>query len=197
MPTDDAAGVRGLTLGQLLDRIRAPGIERLDAALTEAMKAPGARVFVEPALRTKTGELAREGRLGLPLRGDLFDGTTMVRVDCPRMLSFEPFEFAWAGSLRVRMGPFTWDACPFRLEGAPPAWAPLTDWFARWFDEADRRTPAYDGFYGVIHFLADPEPDGEAFRSSVDFGSAPVEAFEQLLDAVAALGVRRLQIGGG
>jgi len=188
--------VSGPTLGQILDRIRELYIEHLDAALTEAMKMPGAQVIVEPAFRTKTGDLAREGALSLPLRCDLFDGTTMVRVDSTRRISFEPFDFAWAGSLQVRMEPFFWDSCPLRLEGPRPAWTPLTDWFARWFDEADRRAPAYDGFYGVIHFLSDPAPSGAAFETSVDFGSAPVEAFEQLLDAAQALGARRLRIGG-
>ncbi len=187
----------GPTLGQTLDRIRALYIERLDAALTEAMKAPGSRVNVEPVYRTRTGTLAREGALSLPLRGDLFDGTTMIRVDSMRTISLEPFEFTWGASLRVSMRPFSWDACPLRLEGSPPAWAPLTDWFARWFDEEEQRPPAYDGFYGVIHFLADPAPSGPAFLSSVDFGSAPVEAFEQLLDAAKALGTRKLHIGGG
>lgn len=186
----------GPTLGQILDRIRALYLEHLDAALSKAMKSPGARVIVEPAFRTKAGDLAREGALGLPLRGDLFDGTTLVRVDSTRSLSFEPFEFAWAGSLQVRMEPFFWDSCSLRLEGPAPAWTPLTDWFARWFDEDDQRAPAYEGFYGVVHFLADPAPSGPAFESSVDFGSAPVEAFEQLLDAAGALGARRIRIGG-
>lgn len=185
----------GPTLGQILDRIRALYIEHLDAALTEAMKTPEARVAVEPAFRTKAGDLAREGPLGLPLRGDLFDGTAMIRVDSTRRISFEPFAFKWAGSLQVRMEPFFWDACPLRFEGPPPAWTPLTDWFDRWFDREEKRAPAYDGFYGVIHFLADPAASGTAFRSSVDFGSAPVEAFEQLLDAVQALGIRKLHIG--
>ncbi|HLF93226.1 MAG TPA: hypothetical protein VJB14_07185 [Planctomycetota bacterium] len=187
----------GPTLGQILDRIRALYIEHLDAALTEAMKGPGSRVNVEPVYRTKTGLVAREGALSLPLRGDLFDGANMVRVDSARRISFEPFEFKWAGSLQVRMEPFFWDSCPLRLEGPSPAWTPLTDWFDRWFDGEEKRAPAYDGFYGVIHFLADPAPSGAAFLSSVDFGSAPVEAFEQLLDAVRALGLRKLHIGGG
>lgn len=138
----------------------------------------------------------REGALSLPLRGDLSDGTTMIRVDGAKQFRFQPLNFAWGASLRVRMEPFSWDSCPFRFEGLPPAWAPLTGWFARWFDEVEERAPAYDGFYGVIHFMAAPKLVGTAFHGSVDFGSAPVDAFEQLLDAVGALGVRQLHIGG-
>lgn len=170
------------TLGEILNQIRDLYIAQLDAALSAAMKVSGARVRVEPLLRATTGT---------PSRADLHDGTTLIRVESTRTFPFDPLEFSW-GALRVSMTPFSWDACALCLEAPTPDWAPLIEWFDRWIDEAEARAPAYDGFYGVIHSLSGP-----ALERRVDFGSAPVDAFEQLLDAARALGATKLHIGGG
>ena len=46
-----------------------------------------------------------------------------------------------------------------------------------------------------MHFLSDPEISDGAVTFSVDLGTAPVEAFEELLDAVEALGATLCEIG--
>jgi len=181
-----------MKLGELLDRIRGSYVERLQAAVREA-KDPNP----EPAYRRRDGSLAREGPLALPARGDLFTEGEMVSVDSKTLLSFEPLEFTWEGSLRVVLGPFPWDALPLFLEGSRPDsnWSPLLRWFEAWFDGEDVRSPGSDGLCGVVHFLSDPLPAEGGVRFSIDLGSAPVAAFEELLDAAARLGPARLKIG--
>ena len=46
-----------------------------------------------------------------------------------------------------------------------------------------------------MHFLSDPEISDGAVTFSVDLGTAPMEAFEELLDAVEALGATLCEIG--
>src|SRR5262249_32000073 len=74
-------------------------------------------------------------------------------------------------------------------------WSPLCTWFERWFDVEDTRQPDDDGLNGVIHFLSDPEYKGAATVFQVDFGSAPEEAFEELLDALRDSGATKIEIG--
>ena len=47
---------------------------------------------------------------------------------------------------------------------------------------------------GVIHFISDPKREDVATIFEVDFGSAPVEAFEELLDAFQASGAKKIEI---
>jgi hypothetical protein len=183
-----------MTLGELLSAIREGYLETLRAALSEAVRSGAGRLIAEPVLRTAEGGIVRTGALGIPGRGDLFVDTARIRVDAARRHPFEPFEFRWEGAFPVRMAPFSWEACPVRFEGLGPgtSWSPLVRWFERWFDGDERREADDDGLYGVVHSLADPTPEG---ASSIDFGTAHVECFEQLLDTARELGARRLVVG--
>jgi hypothetical protein len=180
-----------MKLGELLDRIRDYYTQRLRTELREAPTP-----VAEPAFRKKDGSLAREGPLELPLRGDLFAHGEMIAVDTEKMLSFDALEFLWTEELTVNLEPFKWNEVTLVLSGlgACVDWDPLVDWFEKWFDAEDRREPGPDGLRGVLHFLSDPEVEGEDVRFSVDLGSAPVEAFEELLDAADALGAPRVRI---
>ena len=156
----------------------------------------------EAACRDEGGALAGEGALNLPMRMDVVgfadgEATDTIRVDSDSMLSFEPIDFEWSGGLPTRITPFAWDACDIRAFGIPQAtdWMHLRGWFDRWFDGEDTRQADEHGLYGVIHFLSDPQREGGATIIQVDFGSAPIEAFEELLDALRDLGATKIEIG--
>jgi hypothetical protein len=184
-------------LGELLDRIRELYLAAF-VAEAERRRRPGVRVQCESTLLTASGEPACEGALGLPLRVDLvvLSGGEVVekhRVVSGRMIAFAPISFDWVGRLRVRLGPFFWDCLDFRIPAPPGAdWGPLAAWFREWFDEEDE---GEDGLFGVVHFLSDPQTEDGGVCFQADLGSAPVEAFEGLLDAVAALGAPEVVIG--
>jgi hypothetical protein len=189
-----------MTVGQLLDDIRERYLTQFRRSISEVQEA-GMEAWVEPAYCDEDAALAREGELGLPLRLDLVgvaDGEAQerVRVDSDSMLSFEPIDFEWRG-LPTRLAPFHWDSCHVRVTGVPkPAdWSHLHDWFDHWFDSEDTRQPDSDGLCGVIHFLSDPKRKGAATVFEVDFGSAPVEAFEEFLDALRDSGATKIEIG--
>ena len=190
-----------MTVRQLLDQIR-------DRYLTEFrdciayVKQGGMEAMCEVAYRTEDGRLAREGTLGLPMRLDIVgvaDGEAKdtIRVDSDSMLSFDSIDFEWAGGLPTRLAPFTWDACDIRAYGISKTsdWSHVREWFDRWFDGEDTRPADEHGLYGVIHFLSDPKCEGGATIIQVDFGSAPEEAFEELLDALRDSGATKIEIG--
>jgi hypothetical protein len=190
-----------MTLGQLLDDIRDPYVNQFSKRIALLAK-EGIKVISEAAYRNEHGALVREGILGFPLRADLItfaDGQTPQRimVDSEIILSFEPFSLNWDETIPILLKPFYWDACRVRVcgIGASQDWASLKKWHAKWFDEEDTCTPDEHGLFGVVHFVSAPERDGAADRFEVDFGTAPVEAFEELLDAFQELGASKVEIG--
>lgn len=188
-----------MTLGSVLDEIREVYLSLFRQSLREAC-AGSPQVIAEPAFLLEDGGLAREGHLNLPCRMDLvaFAGETPenLSVDSESLLTFDPLDFDWK-EVPARVLPFCWDACPVTLTGLPetPDWTPLTTWFERWFDLEDTRPPDKAGLYGVVHFLSDPVTEGLKNQFSLDLGSAPVEAFEGLLDALVSLGAQSLVMG--
>ncbi len=187
-------------LGQILDQIRDYYINRFIDAINEHSGTDGATVVHEPAYCDAEGAVVTVGELALPSRGDLLvirDGavTDSLQIDTEGMLSFEPIAFEWPeNQLNVDLRPFQWNWIELRIFGlrAEPDWTPLCDWFIRWFQEED---PAEDELLGGVHFLSDPKHGHDYSQVSIDLGTAPVESFEELLDAVGELGATRVQIG--
>jgi hypothetical protein len=188
-----------MDLRLLLDRIREQYTAKLAAAAQELGQRHGVRTLSEIVLRDRDGRPVREGDLGLPIRIDLMAlpqgaDPEILSVDSDRLLAFEPVSFAWSNELKVNLGPFQWDSLTARILAPtrPTEWDPLTGWYERWFREDEDG----DGhLLGVVHFLSDPQDVGGSVRLSADLGSAPVEAFEGLLDAIAALCAPTVFIG--
>jgi len=186
-----------VNLGQLIEKIRGLTVDALRAAAAE--HADGGSVIYEPALRGADGKPVTDGALALPTRVDLVvvaaDGTAQesVTVDSKRMVTFEPVSLEWDGGMDVQVEPFQWDWCGLRLEGLPdsPKWTALTAWFLRRFESEG------DGsdLSGVVHFLGDPSAHGDAVALTLDFGSAPADAFGELLQALSETGARRVLVG--
>ena len=143
--------------------------------------------------------MAREGPFRLPMRGDVFviaegGAQESLQVDTDTMLGFEPIAFDWNETLSVELRPFQWNWCPVELlpaEGSTDL-SPLVEWFNRWFDG---QTGAAGTLQDVVHFMSDPELTENAIVTSIDFGSAPIDAFEELLDACSSAGAVGVRIG--
>jgi hypothetical protein len=190
-----------MTVRQLLDDIRDRYLAEFRDCIAH-VRQNGMEAICEAAYRDEDGALAREGTLKFPMRLDVVgvaDGKAKdtIRVDSDSMLSFEPIDFEWSGGLPTRLAPFHWDGCHVRATGIWKAtdWPHLRGWFDRWFDGEDARQPDADGLCGVIHFLSDPKQEAAATVFEVDFGSAPVEAFEEFLDALRDSGATKIEIG--
>ena len=120
------------------------------------------------------------------------DGT--LSIDTERMLPFEPISVMWGAGLKVRFRPFQWQAMrqPVLLPETT-RWQPLQQWFWRWFKkDAGEHNEALTG---AVHFLSDPEVSDGAVTFVVDLGTAPVEAFEDLRDALETMGAKHREIG--
>ena len=189
-----------MALGALLEEIREHYVSHFIAAVQELTVSSDASVAHECALRDEDGDVVTDGVLDLPMRGDAVsvrDGVVVdsVQVDTETMVSFDPVEFDWPeGDLPVELAPFQWNWLQLRLQGGADEmdWAPLRQWFLQWFGADD---PAPDALLGGVHYLSEPEQGDGWVQLSADLGTAPVQAFEELLDAVAAAGATALHAG--
>jgi len=187
-------------LGQLLDEIRDYYINRFIDAINEQSLADGVTLTHEPAFCDSNGDVVTEGELAVPSRVDLLvisDGAASdsILIDTDGMLSFEPIAFDWPeNDLNVDLHPFQWNWMQVRIFGLKTNtdWAPIRDWFIGWFQEND---PADGELLGGVHWLSDPEYGDDYSQLSIDLGTAPVESFEELLDAIGQMGATRVQIG--
>ena len=187
-------------LGQLLDEIRDYYINRFIDAINEQSLADGVTLTHEPAFCDSNGDVVTEGELAVPSRVDLLvisDGAVSdsILIDTDGILSFEPIAFDWPeNNLNVDLHPFQWNWMQVRIFGLKTNadWAPIRDWFIGWFQQND---PADGELLGGVHWLSDPEYGDEYSQLSIDLGTAPVESFEKLLDAIGQMGATRVQIG--
>lgn len=187
-------------LGQLLDEIRDYYVNRFIDAINEQSLADGVTLKHEPAFCDSNGDVVIEGELAVPSRVDLLvisDGAVSdsILIDTDGMVSFEPIAFDWPeNNLNVDLHPFQWNWMQVRIFGLKTNadWAPIRDWFIGWFQEND---PADGELLGGVHWLSDPEYGDDYSQLSIDLGTAPVESFEELLDAIGQMGATRVQIG--
>ncbi len=190
-----------MTLGDLLEMIRQDYIDHLTAS-AEDLEAEGAEVMFEPAFRDDKGEVALEGIMKLPARVDLLakrveDGkeeVEPVQVSAEGVFKFDGgIDVTWENGMKVKVYPFGWDMMPVRMEGvAEGNYEALQQWFWRWFAEPEElEGPVQE----VVHYLGDPETKDGVTLIVADMGTAPLEAWQDLLDACAALGAKSVTIG--
>lgn len=184
-----------MTVGQIIDAVRANYLRQFAAAVAEQCSVAG-RVLTEVAIRDKSGAPVGEGTLQLPMRLDIVPLSggrpgPAVSVGSESKIVFAPAKFRWGEQLRVTLMPFWWDSA--HVSVSVTDWEPLQHWFIHWFspdDDGDGQP------LGVVHFLSDPEPDSVGHSLTLDLGTAPVQAFEELLDAIGACGATAVVVGG-
>jgi hypothetical protein len=189
-----------MVLQELLNQVRDFYLDHFREVVKEKRRVPRTTLIAEPALRQPGGQVARQGSLKLPVRTDLVVDSTGVKdtmqVNTDKTLGFDPVIVDWA-TLKLDLAPFQWEKCQAKVRGLPsqPDWHPVVDWYERWFDEFDRKVALKKNFQEVVHGMGDPVSQNGETTLTVDFGSAPITAFEEFLDALAQMGASSGIIG--
>jgi len=146
-------------------------------------------------------QAVRTGALNLPARGDICvnrDGQVVeiARIESPRSLSFDPFQFVWIDSLQVALHPFVWDDCRVCI----PEPMQAIDWslISRWFETQIGMHQSFgtaSNLLNLVHRMSTPREVPEGVRFEIDFGSADVAVFESLLSVLANAGAGLAVIG--
>lgn len=183
-----------MDVASLIAGVRDDYVEQFDAFVEQQA---GAHPDGAPEVKLRLSE-------GSGLLNDLFcvdflvqgDGATeAIELHPPRHPAFDPFDGGVAG-LRIRFEDLRWDDAILRFTGGGPDPEALALWFLTWFDPHELRGAAANDedadLSGVIHSVA--LTDGALH---VDFGTAPPEAFWELLEVLAEGGVTAVTIGAG
>jgi hypothetical protein len=126
---------------------------------------------------------------------DQVDGEPMpTELNSDKYLDFEPIEYNY-GELIIELNPFYWNGCEFILKTNSSENEWLIEWTKKWIDEADEKHEGSDGLTGVIHSVTKPELSADTFSFSVDFGSADIEAFLDLINEIYLQEIKSLRIG--
>jgi hypothetical protein len=185
-------------LEEALAPVRESAIAALLAAQARAIEA-GAEIEPEPVRRDPAGQVKRQGRLGLPSRGDLsvtLDGRTLIqRVEARRVTAFLPIEVRTRSGFTGLIGPFRWEDAEVSFEalGGRPNWAPIRLWFLEWFQP--RHSQLQPELSGCVHALDGPEEVGTVWKIHVDFGSAPIASVAALIETASETGCAKIRIG--
>jgi hypothetical protein len=181
-------------VGELLDKIR----DYYLVKLSDEMNLIGSDgLIVEPEYRDETGEVVTEGFFDAGSRVDLAvskdgEASKSFNVDTEEMISFEALSFDWETTLKIKLNPFQWNYCPIELIGDKLDWKPIANWYQKWFQE----NPTEESkFFDCVHFISDPEKTKNGQRVYIDFGTASVTSFEELLDSFIIAGVNEVEIG--
>jgi len=81
--------------------------------------------------------------------------------------------------------PVVWNGIEFRVTDAKPSEAELVAWTERWLDVPDSQYVEGQQFQQVVHSVTPPRSAKSGYEFSVDFGSAPTTAFDELLAIIA------------
>lgn len=100
-----------------------------------------------------------------------------------------------AGEIEVAIFPFLWEACRIWLRHKDPDWSGLSAWYDRWMDLEGKKDSDEDGLSGVVHFCSEPLAEGGGYLVELDFGSAPAEAFTDLLKVLSQMGASEVHVG--
>ncbi len=111
-----------------------------------------------------------------------------------------PFRFSPRGirlptGMHITIHPIVWYRIEFVFGTQVTDDANLLKWCSLWLDLDEHRKPDETGFSGVIHSVTPPAFAENRTSFSVDFGSAPVMAFEECLTELHRAGVCSVTVG--
>jgi hypothetical protein len=188
----------GDTLRAVLEPVRDLHVAALLEALAREL-GRGGDVEAEPLERGADGLLRRTEPLNLPSRADL-RSTRAGRTLHPRVeggcgVAFDPVAGALDDLTWLRVTPFDWGAAEVRALRGPggATWRPLRLWFLEWLQP--RYGDESPDLLGAVHRLHGPWEEPLGWRFKVDFGSAPVAAFESMLEAFGRSGCAEIHVG--
>jgi hypothetical protein len=86
-----------------------------------------------------------------------------------------------SSGIKVTAGPISWESACFSFHSSEFQREALRLWLTHWLDSEDTRTEDEFGLSGVVHSMDATVDHSGNWEVIVDFGSAPVAAFDEFL----------------
>jgi hypothetical protein len=122
------------------------------------------------------------------------DRSGPIEVNLTAASAFAPVSETWQ-ELDVTLHPFVWNGLEFRLDGDLADDARLVAWMDRWMDIGEKKPRDENHLSEIVHNVTQPGRTQGGWSFSVDFGSAPLDAFVELVEVVRASGAKKLELG--
>ena len=149
----------------------------------------------EVLLQLSDNGVARPFRL---YRIDLASGSVnppnLTDVNPVNSPEFETERITLPSGLAVTLEPFHWNGVEFLVQGMAHDFSRVADWCLQWIDESESNQHDVHGLLGAIHSVTAPEVRDDGVFFSVDFGSAPIEAVNSLIDLLSLMGANAVRI---
>lgn len=157
-----------------MNEIRTAYIEAFHRGLAE-LKAEGRDCYPEICLELNTKRSQEVYRLFVcDVIEKKADGSTGVIE-----FNIDPIQATFPGLTDLR--PLVWNSITFTCTRSHFVEADVLAWAHRWIHDESPPLGAQDGLTGIIHSVTEPEVSGEFVSVAVDFGSAPIQALDELL----------------
>lgn len=105
---------------------------------------------------------------------------------------FRPTKLSLNNQMKISLEPFVWNEVDFECSAFDVKARLLQKWAFYWLHDHKRRNDY--GLTGCVHGLTFPQQEGGYCHFKVDFGSAEVQSFVELLQVLRHLGVRRTRV---
>jgi uncharacterized protein YtpQ (UPF0354 family) len=134
----------------------------------------------------------------------------MWRFDCVEHVgdkNFTPTEFnsdtyfnhiplkGQFNNIQVELNPFFWNGCEFLLSKEPSTWTPFHDWIKKWIDIDNTKEFEKSLLKNVIHNVTQPKSIDKKIFFAIDFGSASINSFLELLEIFQQMNIYEVTIG--
>ena len=108
-------------------------------------------------------------------------------------INHQTLEFV-AGNLMIELNPFYWHGCEFILNKKISDTTFIEDWTKQWIDEEELLQESAEGYANAIHSVTIPENAEDETKFTVDFGTASVECFLDLINKIAKNNIDKVTI---
>lgn len=109
-------------------------------------------------------------------------------------LYFRPTTLSLNGQLKIVLEPFTWNEVDIECTRFDAHALILQQWAYHWIERNDHTERGDHGLRGCAHSISFPISKGDTCRFSVDFGSADVDCFIELMHVLCRLGVTQARV---
>jgi len=126
------------------------------------------------------------------IRVDYLQGGEQVVEFRGKSVAVAPTEYITGDGLKVVLKPVAWTQIEFICETLDRTAPKFLAWCNHWFDVNGTFEPDENQLSGVLHTISVPISTDEFTVLAVDFGSAPLEAFESLLKVLFEIGCQNV-----
>ena len=116
---------------------------------------------------------------------------TEFNMDSDSLLNYDLHVFDING-MELEITPFAWNGCELTFDQKPGT--VYESWIRKWIDINDNKSISTDSLQNVIHSVTYPQVDKNKWTTSIDFGSAPIEAFKELVMILSKQGISKVEV---